>query len=346
MAILTTSADFVGAEFDSWRSHMKQAVRSLHELIEYLELPRGGSKQAGRVAEENINAIGHFPVFAPRPYLQRIRPGDWNDPLLRQILPVAAEDLAVDGFSVDPLAESSASQGHGILQKYSGRALLITTGTCAINCRYCFRRHFPYESSPKSREEWDAAISQIENDSVIQEIILSGGDPLTLIDHQFAALIQRLDAIDHLKRVRVHTRLPIVIPQRVTDDLLALVRATRLTVVIVVHSNHARELDANVADALKRLGTNNAMLLNQSVLLRGVNDNAASLIELSERLIECGVIPYYLHKNDPVAGTSHFEVPVELGIGLIEKMRSSLPGYAVPRFVQEIAGDDSKRILA
>ena len=234
----------------------------------------------------------------------------------------------------------------GLLQKYHGRVLMVTTGACAVHCRYCFRRHFPYAQVPKSPAAWQPAIDQVAADSSVEEVILSGGDPLTLVDDHLAELVDRLARIPHLRRLRVHTRLPVVIPERVTDGLLEAITPARLTPIVVIHANHAAELDQRVADALVRLAEAGVLLLNQAVLLRGVNDNPDALVALSQRLIDLRVVPYYLHQLDRVAGAAHFEVPVEQGKRLIAALRAHLPGYAVPRYVQEIPGQPNKVVLA
>ncbi|MFV1964201.1 MAG: EF-P beta-lysylation protein EpmB, partial [Pirellulaceae bacterium] len=283
-----------------------------------------------------------FSVFAPLGYVARMKPGDPHDPLLRQVLQLAAEEEEVDGFTADPVGDQAAVLTAGLLQKYRGRALMITTGTCAIHCRYCFRRHFPYQKSPHSLKQWQDALDHLAADETIEEVILSGGDPLTLLDSQLAAIVGRLDEIPHLRRLRVHTRLPIVIPERVTADLITCLRNTRLTSVIVVHANHPAELDEAVSDALSRLIDAGLPVLNQAVLLRGVNDCPRALAELCRRLVNLRVIPYYLHQLDRVAGAAHFEVPTEKGLQLVNGLRRILPGYAVPRYVQETPGAPHK----
>lgn len=275
-----------------------------------------------------------------------MRPGDPADPLLRQVLPWDAETLDQPDFTADPVGDAEARLAPGLLQKYNGRALLVTTGACAVHCRYCFRRHYPYSAGPRSPDDWQPAIDQIAADPAIDEVLLSGGDPLTLVDSHLAELTRRLAAIPHLRRLRIHTRLPIVIPQRVTGELLAWLRGTRLTPVVVVHANHAQEIDDSVAAPLARLVDAGIPVLNQSVLLRGVNDTAAALIDLSRRLVDLRVMPYYLHQLDRVAGAAHFEVPISRGLELLATIRAALPGYAVPRYVQEVAGETHKRVLA
>jgi L-lysine 2,3-aminomutase len=270
---------------------------------------------------------------------------DATDPLLRQVLPIADELAEQPGFNPDPVGDEAARLAPGLLQKYSGRALFITTGACAVHCRYCFRRQYPYSESPRSPTDWQPAIDHIATDPTIDEVIFSGGDPLTLVDEQLAALTQRISRVGHVRRLRIHTRLPIVIPQRVTSELLDWLCGTRLTPIMVVHANHPREIDDPTAAALSRLIAAGIPVLNQSVLLRGVNDNAAALIDLSRRLVDLGVMPYYLHQLDRVTGAAHFEVPISRGLELIDQMRRALPGYAVPRYVQEVAGETHKRVL-
>jgi EF-P beta-lysylation protein EpmB len=273
-------------------------------------------------------------------------PGKLDDPLLRQVLPLGDELEAVPGFERDAVGDQQAVKSAGLLQKYEGRALLITTGACAVHCRYCFRRHYPYSTGPRSVDDWEPALDLLRADETIDEVLLSGGDPLTLVDDMLAELGERLAAIPHLKRLRIHTRLPIMIPERVNAELLSWLRGTRLTPIMVVHANHAQEIDEEVAASLSRLVDAGIPVLNQSVLLRGVNDSAAALVDLSRRLVDLRVMPYYLHQLDRVAGAAHFEARVERGLQIIAEMREQLPGYAVPRYVQEIAGEPHKRVLA
>ncbi len=316
---------------------MKSAIRDAGELCRELELPADLASMA---------AAASFRVFAPRGYVAKMVPGDPDDPLLLQVLPRVAETSDASGFVQDPVGDLDASRAPGLIQKYRGRVLLIATGACAVHCRYCFRRHFPYEATPRTLEAWRPAIDQISKDNSIEEVILSGGDPLTLVDSLLEQLVGELERIPHLKRLRIHSRLPVVIPERVSDELLAWLTGSRLTPFVVIHSNHAREIQGDVATALSKLIHAGIPVLNQSVLLRGVNDDVESLVELSRALVNLRVVPYYLHQLDRVAGATHFEVPVDRGLQLIEQLRSQLPGYAVPRYVQEIAGELSKRVLA
>lgn len=344
---LSTSVRPVSTE-TGWQAELRLAVRSAAELCRRLELPQLESPQLELRQKGASAAVGgaeDFSVFVPPSYLGRIRQGDLDDPLLRQVLPIEAETDAVEGFSRDPVDDAAATLQPGVLQKYAGRALLITTGVCAIHCRYCFRRHFPYEESPHSEAAWDQALASIASDETIHEVILSGGDPLMLVDERLAMLTDKIAAIPHVLRLRVHTRLPIMIPSRVTSELIDWLTGSRLTPVMVIHANHAQELDDEVADAMARLQQAGVMLLNQAVLLRGVNDSVDAQAELSERLIAIGVVPYYLHQLDRVAGAAHFEVPINEGRQIVEALRARLPGYAVPRYVQEVAGEFSKIVL-
>lgn len=267
---------------------------------------------------------------------------DPGDPLLRQVLPLGAERESVAGFTGDPVGDLAAMSVPGVLHKYHGRALLTATGACAVHCRYCFRRHFPYGVANAAADRWQTAIDYLEADSSIREVILSGGDPLTLSDRRLAELAQRLDAIPHVRRLRLHTRLPIVLPERVDAALLQWLGRTRLQVVVVVHTNHANEVDAAVTAALKALKVIGIELFNQSVLLRGVNDSADALADLSEALFEAGVTPYYLHLLDKVAGAAHFNVPHAEAKRLVEQLSARLPGYLLPRLVREVAGAPAK----
>lgn len=321
-----------------WQTGLKTAVRDGRQLLALLGLTDVN-------AEHSALAAGDFSVFAPLSYIAKMRPGDPRDPLLLQVLPQLAELDEIAGFSRDPVGDAAAKLGPGVLQKYVGRALLITTGACAIHCRYCFRRHYPYSESPRSPAAWEPALAELATDPSIDEVILSGGDPLTIVDAQLADLAQRIATIDHIKRLRIHTRLPIVLPERVNDELLAWLRGTRLAPIMVVHANHPRELDPPVLQALAKLIEAGVPVLNQAVLLRGVNDNAEVLTELCQTLVNARVMPYYLHQLDRVAGAAHFEVPLETGRALMEQLRQRLPGYAVPRYVGEFPGEASKRPL-
>jgi EF-P beta-lysylation protein EpmB len=328
-----------GSALIPWRRALREAVRDPVELCQLLELPV-------ELQAEAIRAARLFPVFAPHGYIARMRRKDPHDPLLRQVLPLGEELVESPGFVSDPVGDRQATQTPGLLQKYASRVLMVTTGACAVHCRYCFRRHFPYSESPKSLADWQPALEQIADDKSLHEVLLSGGDPLTLVDEKLSQLASQISQIRHIKRLRIHTRLPIMIPERVTDELLVWLTATRLTPVMVIHANHAAEIDSRVAAAIERLVAANVVVLNQSVLLAGVNDSAEALAELSERLLDVRVMPYYLHQLDRVSGAAHFEVPEARGLEIVTALRRRLPGYAVPRYVREIAGQPHKTVLA
>jgi L-lysine 2,3-aminomutase len=318
-----------------WQRELADAVRDAGELCRLLaiDLP---------LADEARRSAAGFPLLVPRAFVARMRKGDRHDPLLLQVLPVAAERQVAAGFSADPLAEAAALAAPGLVQKYAGRALVLATGACAINCRYCFRRDFPYAESGATRAGVEAAVDAVAADPTIHEVILSGGDPLLLDDERLGRLVERIEGIPHVRRLRIHSRLPIVLPTRVTESLTAILAATRLATVMVVHANHPAELDAAVAAALARLAAARVILLNQAVLLAGVNDSVAVLATLSERLVEIGVLPYYLHLLDRVQGTAHFEVSEDAAKCLHEALRARLPGYAVPRLAREVPGEPAK----
>jgi EF-P beta-lysylation protein EpmB len=327
----------LGRPIAPWQAELRDAIRDGRELCAALDLPA----ELGQTADVTAG----FPCLVPPSYLARIERGNPRDPLLLQVLPTGAEALPAPGFTADPVDEQTAALTPGLLQKYPGRALLIVTSACPVHCRYCFRRHFPYDDRPSGAEPWEPALAALRADDSIEEIILSGGDPLTATDARLADLVAQLAAIPHLTRLRIHTRTPVMIPSRVTDELIAWLTGSRLTPVMVLHANHVNELDADVATAIDRLRRAGVMLLNQAVLLRGVNDTIDAQCALSRRLIEIGVTPYYLHQLDRVAGAAHFEVAIDQGHALIAEMRRRLPGYAVPQYVQEQPGELHKVVL-
>ena len=320
---------------EKWQQILSDLITDPKELLHILELDP--ARQAhGRAA------LDQFPLKAPRPYVNRIEKGNWNDPLLRQIWPSLLEEKETPGYVTDPLAEQQFNPVPGLLHKYHGRVLLTTVPHCAIHCRYCFRRHFDYQENSPSRAEWQAALNYIADDPSIEEVIFSGGDPLAASDHQLAWLTENISHIGHVKILRIHTRLPIVIPQRVTRGLLDSLLGTRLKLVMVLHCNHAQELATDVTQALSTLAANGVMMLNQSVILKGVNDNSKSLVDLSKALFWHNVLPYYLHLPDRVAGTSHFNVEESHAKALLQSMQSLLPGYLVPHLVREQPGEMAK----
>ncbi|GIX36099.1 MAG: EF-P beta-lysylation protein EpmB [Lysobacteraceae bacterium] len=317
-----------------WRRAYRDLVTDPHELLRLLDL----AELAGALPPP-----GHaFALRVPRGFVARMRRGDPADPLLRQVLPLDEEFRPQPGFELDAVGEMPSRAAPGVLHKYHGRALLIATGSCAIHCRYCFRRHFPYGGELAAREGWSAAVEAIAAEPSIEEVILSGGDPLSLTTTKLAQLTERLATLPHLRRLRVHTRLPVVLPERVDDELLQWLRGLPWPVAIVLHANHAQELDTTVAAACRALLGSGAHLLNQAVLLRGVNDDLDTLCALSARLFEVGVLPYYLHQLDRVAGAAHFEVDDAVARRLAAGMHRRLPGYLVPRLVRELPGAPGK----
>ncbi|MBI5460634.1 MAG: EF-P beta-lysylation protein EpmB [Gammaproteobacteria bacterium] len=320
----------------AWRRALAEAVTRPAELLALLTLPEEPTA---------ASAADRFGLRVPRGFIARMRPGDRRDPLLLQVLPDAVECQAVAGYLHDPLGEAAAMAAPGLLHKYHGRALLTLTGACGIHCRYCFRRHYPYAEANPSGQHWAQALAYLAADPSLHEIILSGGDPLSLPDERLATLVDDLAAIPQLRRLRIHSRLPVVLPERITDELLDWLTESRLRPVLVVHANHPHEIDADVRQGLRRITAAGVPVLNQSVLLRGINDAADSLCALSETLFEAGVLPYYLHQLDRVEGAAHFAVDDARARALIREIRSRLPGYLVPRLVREQAGEPAKTPL-
>jgi EF-P beta-lysylation protein EpmB len=319
----------------SWIRTLQSAVRDVAELAALLELP--------------VDALAApralpFPLLVPRGFVARMRKRDARDPLLLQVLPQAAEGVAVAGFGRDPVGEHPLADC-GLIEKYPGRALLIASGACPIHCRYCFRREFPYAEQLAARANFGPALDRLRARPDVGEVILSGGDPLSLTNRRLAMLIRSLESIETVRTLRIHTRFPITIPERIDPGLLALLAATRLAVVVVVHCNHPNELDADVELALRALHSVVDALLNQSVLLRGINDDVATLAALSMRLFGCRTLPYYLHLLDPVAGSAHFDVDAATGRALVSGLRQRVAGYLVPTLVREVPGELSKTPL-
>jgi EF-P beta-lysylation protein EpmB len=321
-----------------WQALWREAVRDPHELLEMLGLP----DLAARVSAD---AAAAFPLRVPRGFVARMRHGDAADPLLRQVLPLDDEDRVVPGFDFDAVGDAAARGASGVIHKYAGRALLVATGSCAIHCRYCFRRHFPYAEETAAAGGWAEALAYLRADASIEEVLLSGGDPLSLATGKLAEFTDALRALPHVRRLRLHTRLPIVLPERVDAGLEAWLRALPWPVAIVLHANHGNEIDGNVAAAIARLRAAGTTVLNQAVLLRGVNDDAGVLAALSDRLYAAGALPYYLHQLDRVAGAAHFEVNDARARELHGELQARLPGYLVPRLVREVAGAPAKTPL-
>lgn len=331
-----SSITLVDEQAPSWQQLLSTAVRDTETLLRKLELPLD-------LLEAGNNGAKSFPVRVPAPYLNRIEKGNPNDPLLRQVLPLVEESaLPPEGFVLDPLEEQAANKVPGIVHKYEKRVLLITNGSCAVHCRYCFRRHFPYDDNRLSSEEWDLALDYIRERPELDEVILSGGDPLSNNDQRLFKLIESIESIPHITKLRIHTRLPVVIPQRITPALVQRLQASPLTVMMVIHANHANELDESVRHSMGLLKQAGVHLLNQAVLLKGVNDTADALVDLSEALFHSHVLPYYLHQLDPVVGAHHYDVSDKHALDLMNQIRLRLAGYLVPKLVRELAGEGSK----
>ncbi len=324
-----------GLALPDWRQGLREAVTDPRELLELLQLPQ--------LAARLPAADAGFPLRVPRAFIRRMRQGDARDPLLLQVLPQSAELDVTPGFSDDAVGDLGAIKAHGVIHKYQGRALLIAAGSCAVNCRYCFRRHFPYAEEIAAAHAWREAIDCLAEDDSIREVILSGGDPLVLSTQKLTDLTQALRALPHVVRLRIHSRLPVVLPERIDATLCAWLANLPLQRVVVLHANHPNELDASVGAACARLHDAGSTLLNQSVLLRGINDDAEALSGLSERLFEFGVLPYYLHQLDRVRGAAHFGVPDARAREILDQLRHRLPGYLVPRLVREVPGEPAKR---
>jgi len=336
--MITASVHPRQLESRTWQQELAEAITSPEELAAALDLdPR---------TVAGAHAASHpFRLRVPRSFVARMRRGDPKDPLLRQVLPVAAELTDESEYVADPVGEHAALRAPGLLQKYRGRALLITTPTCAVHCRYCFRREFPYAQLSGDAPRWSEALAGIAADPSLEEIILSGGDPLSLSNARLEDLTRALAAIPHVRRIRVHTRQPVVLPSRVDEGLLHWLRTSTLPVVLVLHINHPNELDAELAAACARLRATGVTLLNQSVLLAGINDDVEVLCGLSQRLFDAGVLPYYLHVLDRVRGAAHFAVADERAQALAGRLAARLPGYLVPRLVREVPGAPAKVAL-
>lgn len=325
-------------ELPDWQRQQADLVTDPAELLALLALE--ASDLPGM-----LQGAADFPLRVPRRYVELMEKGNPQDPLLRQVLSDPAELETVPGYSADPLEEGDHTPVPGLLHKYHGRALLVVTGACAVHCRYCFRRHFPYQSH-LSGKRWEQALAWLAERPDINEVILSGGDPLTLTNRRIGQLLAALAEIPHLRRLRVHSRTPVVIPERLDDELLGLLSQPRWRTVLVLHANHPREISPALAARGRDWQRAGITLLNQSVLLAGVNDQLETLVTLSDRLHEAGILPYYLHQLDRVAGAAHFAVPDEQALALHSALRASLPGFLVPRLSREEPGEPAKTVLA
>ena len=319
---------------NSWQKDLRQVVTDPKKLLALLNIDTSEYLQ-------HFEAKQLFPVRVPLPFIQRMKKNDINDPLLKQVMPLSSEFIVADGYLTDPLEEHN-TVAEGLLHKYKNRVLMIVKAGCAINCRYCFRRHFPYQENSPNKQRWQQALGYIAEHSEISEVIFSGGDPLMASDEYLTWLVEQIEAIGHVKRLRIHTRLPIVIPNRITNSLVDLLSNTRLKATMVFHINHSNELGSDFVKALERLKEARITLFNQSVLLKGVNDNAEALIKLSEEMFDIGIMPYYLHLFDPVQGAAHFDVTEENAVQIVNEMLAILPGFLMPRLVREIAGQANK----
>lgn len=322
-----------------WKKELASAITSVRDLLEQLEL--GHYLHIADIQPD-------FKCLVTRHFIKKMQPGDINDPLLRQILPLSQENSSAlqNAGVIDPVGDMNAEVSQGLLHKYHGRALLVSTGACAIHCRYCFRRSYPYQQSSCTSKAVTDAVHYLNSHREIEEIILSGGDPLTLDNEKLSAIISILENVQHIQTLRIHTRLPVVLPSRINSGLLNLLRSTRLQVVMVIHANHANELQHDEYRILNQLHETGITLLNQSVLLNGINDNADALIELSKRLFQCNTLPYYLHLPDAAKGAMHYNVSKKSAIHLKSQIEQQLPGYLVPRLVQEIAEKKAKTAIS
>ena len=323
----------------NWQQQYRESIRDIETLCNAVELEPGQ-------LNFSPSANQQFPLRVPWNYVHRIQKADPKDPLLLQILPVKLEEKLVSGFKLDPVGDLSSVVSPGLLQKYQGRVLLLASSRCAVHCRYCFRRHFPYTSQNPRFDAWQSAINEIADDSSISEVILSGGDPLIIVDDELEKLVTQLESIPHIKRLRLHTRLPVVIPARINKKMLDWISRTSLKIIIVLHINHPNEINKELQQNLQLLIKSNCLLLNQSVLMKNVNDKTVTLVQLSETLFDSEILPYYLHLLDKVQGAAHFEVSDSDARKLMREMASSLPGFLVPKLSKEEYGANSKTWLA
>lgn len=321
----------------SWQKELANVVTDPQKLLTLLDIDPNAYLK-------HFSARQLFPVRVPRPFIERIEKGNFDDPLLRQVMPLTDEFIESPGYVLDPLAEHD-TVAEGLLHKYKHRVLMIVKAGCAVNCRYCFRRHFPYADNSPNKQRWQGSLNYIANNIEINEVIFSGGDPLMASDEHLSWLVEQLERIPHIKRLRIHSRLPVVIPQRVTSGLVELLKKTRLKSAVVLHINHKNEIDSALVNALEKFKVARIPLFNQSVLLKGVNDNVDALTQLSEDLFDNGIQPYYLHMFDPVQGVAHFDVDTQHAKQLVNEMMAILPGFMVPKLVREIPGEANKTLI-
>lgn len=318
-----------------WRQILRTNFTQWEKLADYLEL--------NEIQRNSILPKSRFPLNLPLRLAQKIPKGTLDDPILRQFLPTNQENQTVTSFVKDPVGDSICRREPKLLHKYEGRVLLVCTSACAMHCRYCFRQNFDYDVDDNT---FAKELDVISKDKSIHEVILSGGDPLSLSDRTLRKLLEELAKMSHITRIRFHTRFPIGIPERIDEDFLSLLKNIPCQVLFIIHANHPRELDEEIITALKLIQKLGIMVLSQAVLLRGVNDDVSTLKSLCETLVDNGILPYYLHQLDRVEGAAHFEVPEERGHFLIKEIAKQLPGYAVPKYVREVSGEPSKKVLS
>lgn len=316
----------------NWQKELSNAISDVASLYKLLELP----------LSSEFYTPAKFPLRVPHAFIHKMKKGDPNDPLLRQILPDIAESLPVAGYTADPLDENTHNPIKGLLHKYQSRALVTVTGACAVHCRYCFRQHFDYGANLPNSQDIRQICQYIANDKNINEVLLSGGDPLNINNRRFNEWIGSLSDIENVKTIRIHTRLPAILPNRIDNELIDILENCPKNIVMVLHINHANEIDSTLAQKCQILKHHSVVLLNQSVLLKGVNDNAETLCELSHALFDIGVLPYYLHVLDKVSGSAHFDVPIDGAIQIYWQLLEKLSGYLVPKLVQEVSGKPYK----
>jgi EF-P beta-lysylation protein EpmB len=318
----------------SWQKDLREVITEPKQLLALLNIAPDDYLQ-------HFKARTLFPVRVPMSFIKRMKKGDINDPLLRQVMPLSEEFIVTNGYLVDPLEEHD-TVAEGLLHKYKNRVLMIVKSACAINCRYCFRRHFPYEDNSPNKRRWQSALEYISQHSEISEVIFSGGDPLMANDDHLSWLVAQIEQISHVTRLRIHSRLPVVIPNRITKKFVKLLSGSRLKPTIVLHINHPNEINQELIEAIEPLRLARIPLFNQSVLLKGINDKAETLVNLSETLFDAGIQPYYLHMFDPVQGAAHFDVSEKESVEIAKAMLASLPGFLMPKLVREIAGQANK----